>query len=177
MQLTQSILSDSVALFGCWLFGQAGLHKWRNTAEFSELLTAYGFSARRGGADLATRCVALSELLIAVLIIVPASRSIAASVAMMLLVSYTVLIGYQLYMGRNDLNCGCSGYSHNMKISGHLLVRNTVLLLVVSLCLLPASGHTGIFLTALLLAGVLVLLYQSCELLIHNAQKLNLLRT
>jgi hypothetical protein len=56
--------------------------------------------------------------------------NLAAGISGLLLLSFSVAMGVNLRRGRKDLNCGCSGARQPQKISGRLILRNAILLLL-----------------------------------------------
>lgn len=174
--MLQSLFSNSVAFFAFWLFACAAWHKLRDMRRFGELIAEHGWSNIGIGTQWLGRMVLCVECIIALGIAVPTSRALATLAAMAVLSVYSCLIARQLLHGRLDLDCGCAAASMDIKLSPHLLWRNAALILVLSACLQPADNELMTYLLALPLAIVLVLLYQCCEALIGNAQKLSGLR-
>jgi len=177
VEVMLQLLSTASALFICWLFVQAGIHKLNsnNDLYFTSLFSEYGLSDNTI-AKLIIKLVALFELGVAIAIVFPQTRSAAAMVAAVLLFAYLLNMAFQLYQGKKDLDCGCSGPAGGLKISGHL--RNLLLIGITLFCLNPAAGSVvNAWLLALLLAIVAILVHQSVEQLIGNAQKLKALRT
>ena len=178
MELFQ-LLSIATALFMFWLFAQGAVHKLNpeNDLYFSSLIAEFGW----GNVTLArfiTKAVGLFELLIAITILYPGTRSLSAMVALVLLFGYLIHMAYQLYQGRRDLDCGCAGPGANVKISGQLLARNLLLMLMTLFCFTAAENvSNSLWLLGILLAIVGILVYLSSEQLIGNAQKLKALRT
>ena len=89
---------------------------------------------------------------------------------------YLLVFAKQMLQGKADMNCGCAGPGADLIISPMLLLRNAVL---VALCLF-AIGYgtttTGMaWLVVLPLALVLGLIYLSCDQLIANQQKIQLI--
>ena len=167
------LLSATSALFMCWLFASATWHKSSQPRAFSKLVGEHLSVARSVLTDLLTLGVILTECLIAIMIVVPSSRPIGATLAIALLFAYMLLIARGLYLQRAHLDCGCATGASDIKISAHLLARNTVLIAIAALCVLPTQATWYSHMFALPLAALMVILYQSCELLIANAQKLN----
>jgi len=99
-------------------------------------------------------------------------------IAAALLSGYLLNMTFQLYQGRRDLDCGCAGPASQLKISGHLLIRNLVMVGITLFCLTPVGGTAAAtWLLGSLLAIIGILVNQSSEQLIGNAQKLKALRT
>ena len=173
MELLQ-LISIATALFMFWLFAQAGIHKLdpKNDLYFSSLIAEYGLGNEKI-ASLIAKFVGVFELAIAVAIVIPATRAEAAIVAAGLLFVYMMNMAFQLYQGRRDLDCGCSGPGGELKMSGHLLVRNFVFVLIALLCLSPSNNSAvGLWVLGTLLAIIGIFINLSSEQLIGNAQKL-----
>lgn len=178
MELFQ-LLSIATALFMFWLFAQGAIHKLNpdNDLYFSSLITEFGWGDIKV-ASLIAKFVGLFELAVALAILYPPTRTLAALVAITLLFAYLTHMAYQLYQGRRDLDCGCAGPGAKVKISGQLLVRNILLILITFFCLTPSTNAaSGLWLLGALLAIIGIFVYLSSEQLIGNAQKLKALRT
>jgi len=157
-----------------WLFAQAGVHKLdpKNDLYFSSLIAEYGLGNVKI-ASLVAKLVGVFELAIAVAIVYPATRAEAAVVAAGLLFVYMINMAYQLYQGRRDLDCGCSGPGGELKMSGHLLVRNFIFVVIALFCLAPSNSPAmGMWVLGILLAIIGIMINLSSEQLIGNAQKL-----
>ena len=74
-----------------------------------------------------TRVLPPAELALAVGLLVPATRSLAAAGALVLLLAFTVAIGVNVARGRTDIDCGCFRSSLKQNLSWWLVVRNLVL--------------------------------------------------
>ncbi len=168
------LISIATALFMFWLFAQAGIHKLdpKNDLYFSSLIAEYGLSNVKI-ASIVAKLVGLFELFIAVAIVYPATRAEAAVIAAGLLCVYMINMAYQLYQGRRDLDCGCSGPGGELKMSGHLLIRNFIFVVFALFCLAPSkSPEMSMWVLGILLAFVGIMINLSSEQLIGNAQKL-----
>ncbi len=113
--------------------------------------------------------------------LIPASRSAAVFGAILLLVLYACFLAYQIAQGRAGIDCGCAGPGGDIKVSGHLVLRNVFLALAALACLnTPHSimSNVDIMSWGLIIGFTisLILLYASSEQLISNAQKLNVLK-
>lgn len=177
MLLFQSILSEAVAIFTFCLFAHAGFNKLQNVSAFANIIGEYTSLARSAFTGPITYSVALLEIVTAVMLIVPYSRIAGIYFATTVLSAYALLMLRLLFMGRRDLDCGCGGTNNHLKISAHLLLRNAVLIGLICLCFLPSNPSTIVYACSALLAVMMVIMYQCCELLISNAQKLATLNT
>ena len=120
------------------LFGQAALHKWRSPERFAATFEGYHvlprFVSRAAG-----YLVPLLETLLALGLLVPASRAVAAAGGVALLLSYAAGIGMNLARGRVDLDCGCAGFTDRRPIAAWMVWRNLLLSLLLASTLLPWS--------------------------------------
>ena len=173
------VLSNAASLFLLWLFVAAGSHKLQasNREYYEVVFTSYGihtpFLAR--GLPIV---VGLIEVLVGMMLVVPALRPWGAIAAAAILLAYFLLVASQLLLGKVDMDCGCAGPEGETKISGHLLIRNLVLVAMAVLCLrsLEFAGAVPWILSTLT-ALVWVLIYLSCGQLIATAQKIKLLKS
>src|SRR5574341_179059 len=69
---------------------------------------------------------------------------IAVGLSGLLLVSFIFAMGLNLLRGRKDLDGGCSGAHQRQKISGKLILRNTILLLLSLQVALWGSGYLAL---------------------------------
>lgn len=70
------------------------------------------------------------EMAVGLMLLLGLSTRIAAALSGLLLLTFIVAMGVNLRRGRKDLNCGCAGVRHHRKISGKLILRNTLLVLL-----------------------------------------------
>ncbi len=176
--MVEKVLSDSSALFLFWLFATAGISKLRsaNRSYYAELMSEYlgRWANKLGGFIL---LIGVAELLSGLSLLAPATRTIGAAAVLTLLVFYLALMSYQLYQGKVDMDCGCSGPYSNIKVGVETLVRNVVLCIIAALCLLPAIGEFSVTITlAAALAIFFAFTYLSAEKAISNLQKIKLLK-
>ncbi|RLA04101.1 MAG: hypothetical protein DRQ47_03950 [Gammaproteobacteria bacterium] len=172
------LISIASALFIFWLFAQAGAHKLNpaNDSYYTSLVVDYGWASQLT-AIIIIKSVGIFELGIALAILFPPTRPMIALIAAGLLFVYLLNMAFQLYQGRRDLDCGCSGPGAELKISGHLLLRNFLMMMIALFCLVPTQNNgSGYWVLGALLAMVGILVTLSSEQLISNAQKLQALR-
>lgn len=165
-----------IALVGFlgWLFVVAGVHKLRHPAQFSELAAQYLPQPLRPlWRDGLVYPVGVLEVAIALALLLPQARGVAALTAAALLASYALMMAWQLLQGRRDLRCGCAGPASDVLVSPALVVRNLLMAGLALLLALPPGPMTlsvaGLML-ALCMAGFLVALYLGAEQLIGNSQ-------
>jgi len=173
------VLSNAAALFLLWLFVAAGSHKLQasNREYYEVVFTSYGVHLPILARGLPV-VVGLVEVFVGMMLVVPALRQWGAIAATAILTAYFILVATQLLLGKDDMDCGCAGPEGETKISGHLLIRNLVLVAMAMLCLrtLELGGAVPWAFSALT-ALVWVLIYLSCGQLIATAQKIKLLKS
>src|ERR1700733_4480469 len=97
-------------LVGCYLllFATAAAHKLRDLKQFADVFAGY----RLAPAVIRWRLswlLPVLEILVALGLLLPASRAIAALVAAALLLTYAIAISINLRAGRDLVACGCGG--------------------------------------------------------------------
>jgi hypothetical protein len=167
------LLQCGLALFAAWLFAVAGWHKWRAPAEYIALMR--GYVPRLPASAGLVRALAVAELLLAGLMLLPALRATGLRAGAALLVLYALLMAMQWLGGRRDARCGCAGPDSSLRVSPGLVLRNLVCALVLASASLPGGAYApgiGGFATTLFIAVFCILLYLCAEQLIANAQRL-----
>ncbi len=178
-------LATASAVFVCWLFATASLHKLNpaNADYYRRIAGNYGFGADDGLSKnhfqkIGIQAVGILEAVTAIAILIPQSRHIGAALALAILVGYTVLIAKQVIQGRTGLDCGCSGPAGTSLISPALIGRNMMLCLIASIPLLTANTAAGaspaFWVLAIAQAAFMTLLYLGVEQLHSNAQRLTI---
>jgi len=173
------VLSDGVALFMLWLFMTAGISKLKpeNKRFYRELLNEYGMTNPLLGKSIVF-ILGVTEILVALAILLPISRYFAAFAVGSLLTFYLIIMAVQLYKGKVDMDCGCAGPGAEMKISPVLLWRNGLLILVTFFCLAPSVGQIQpVWFISSMSALFAIMLYSSIEKLIANKQIIHAMRT
>lgn len=107
------------------LFASAALHKLRDVAAFREIVRAYRLAP--DAAVTAAPAIAVAEIAVAMLMLLPSLRTAAGLGAVALLTLYSAAIGINLRRGRRTIDCGCGALGTRQPISEWLLVRNAVL--------------------------------------------------
>lgn len=173
-----SLFSDAVALFFLWLFFSAGLSKLtpQNLSYYQELFDEYGIHSARLSAIM-VKTLGAVELLSALAIVFPTTRTFAATVIFALLLTYLVSMYLQLRQGKKDQDCGCAGPGAHIKISPATIWRNAILSFLAISCLFsPYSQINTQWFLSLVFAFFLILTYLSAEKAIANYQRIQLLR-
>jgi hypothetical protein len=163
-------VTTGVALFLCWLFGAAAVHKLRAPAYYTRLVSAY--LPAEGVARVAVPVIALTELCLALALLLPASRSLALVAAAALLISYALSMAWQYLRGRADLECGCSGPAATITVGPALIVRNLVCAALAGSLVYSGSAvpETMGVVLAVFLALFLIFIYLCSDQIIANAQ-------
>jgi hypothetical protein len=85
--------------------------------------------------------VPVLEILIALGLLLPASRAAATVIAVALLVSYALAISVNLRAGHNAIACGCGGPDQRRPIAAWMVWRNLLLASLLGLTLLPWTAR------------------------------------
>lgn len=161
------------ALAGVFALGVA--HKLGAPSAF--LLTLRQYRVLPGWAQLAAATLVIfSELAVTAGLVLRPSAAYVGWATLALLGLYTVAIAFNLARGRRDIDCGCSGPALRQTLSGSLLWRNGVLMLL-ALCLTaPLSASRSLHwldaVAALAFAGGVLLVYITANQLIANERRL-----
>ena len=158
------IIIFSIAL----LLASAGWHQLRALADFRATFVAYRLLPVALSARVAW-CVPVSELAIAVLLVMPRSRSAASLAGAGLLLSYAGGIALNLKRGRRDLDCGCSGPLERRPIAAWMVGRTLLLAAALTLAALPWSPRPLVLIDAVTLIGgvsIAALLYLAADRLL-----------
>src|SRR5450432_4015855 len=119
-------------------FGWAAYLKGSNIRAFSAVLGHYHLLPKVL-TPTAAFLVLLCEATIAVLLLIPPTRALAAIMGAGLCLLYSLAIGINLKRKRRDLDCGCLGPSKRRPISGWMLWRNLALAATLLIICLPWS--------------------------------------
>ena len=166
------IVASALALAA--VLATAATHKLRAPRWFAAQLEAYALLPQALIKPCA-RLLPLAEGAIALGLLLPASRSLAAVAAAALMLLYAGAIGLNLWRGRSDLDCGCAGPGQAQPLRPLLLLRNAALLGLALLAALPPQPRElGLFdgFVAIAAAAVVLLLYAAADGLLTNAPRL-----
>lgn len=163
MMLLLHVFALSFALMLAVILLVAASHKLRVPRQFTRQLEAYELLPQKLTAPVA-RVLPVVEGVIAVALLVPVLRQIAAMAAAALLLLYALAIGINLWRGKRDIDCGCGGPGLERPLDASLIVRNAVLIgmAVVTACAFEpvAVGTIGL---------LLVVAFTLCGLLLYTA--------
>ena len=125
-------------LVGCLvlLFASAASHKLRDMTQFAQVFAGYGTPERLRRWRLYW-LVPVLEALLAIGLLLPASRAAAAAAAVGVLLSYASAIAINLRAGRRMVACGCGGPDRQRPIAGWMVWRNVLLSAVAAMTMLP----------------------------------------
>jgi Methylamine utilisation protein MauE len=160
-------------------FGWAAYLKGSNIRAFTAMLGHYRLLPKVM-TPIAALVVLLCEAIIAVLLLLPSTRSLAAIMGAGLCLLYSVAIGINLQRGRRDLDCGCLGPLKRRPISGWMVWRNLALAATLLIICLPWSSRAldGVdLLTIAAGALALALLYATVDSLMANSLRAQPVRT
>lgn len=164
----------TAALVLAVILASAASHKLRARAHFATQLENYQLLPRALVRPIA-RLLPWIEVTLAFALLVPAARHIAALGAAALLASYAVAIAINLWRGRRDIDCGCSGPQQDQPIRPLLLARNAILVsLALVASLPPMSRSLGMFDAFVVIAAsaVALLIYAAAEGLLASGPRL-----
>ena len=162
-----------MALFFSWLFAVAGIQKLRAPDYYLGLISSY-IPALPVGRWLLLP-LAGSELAIAILVLIPQTRTYGLAGSAGLLLAYAAMMAWQVWRGHADMDCGCSGPASDLSVSGALVVRN---LICACLAILSLSALTGVavgvigLVLSVIMASFIITFYLCSDQLIANAQQM-----
>lgn len=146
------------------------LHKMRDLAAFRVALEGYALLPAVWVAP-AARLVTGAEAVLGIAILLPVVGSYAAMASAALLTTYTAAIAINVNRGRTSIDCGCGGPAGRVPLSGALIVRNGILVLVSLLAALPTAARSlhaldGVIIGAA--ATTFALLYTAADTALAN---------
>jgi Methylamine utilisation protein MauE len=177
MMATDPAIRGLCALALAVIFGASGAMKLRDLEIFEGSLANYQLAPAWLEKPLAfllpiTECASAAGLLIT------STRAPAASMLFALLAIFTGAIAINLARGRTNIDCGCFGPALRQELSGWLLLRNFFLMVLAAIVILPPTARaieSLDFVTIVLGAMTLVILYASANFAIGNAPKMRAL--
>ena len=108
------------------LFASASVHKLRDLRRFDEIFTAYGLLTPVARLRLSW-VIPVLELAVAAGLLFDESRPYAATVGIVLSLTYAAAIAVNLKRGRRDLACGCGGPDERRPIAPWMVGRNILI--------------------------------------------------
>ncbi|QCI12156.1 methylamine utilization protein MauE [Pseudomonas putida] len=156
------------------LLASAASHKLRDWRAFNGIARAYQV-VPAALVPAATASLALAELGLALALLLPPWRQLAALGVMLLMALYASLIGLNLWRGRRDIDCGCSGPGAAQPLRPVLLLRNLAIALLAGLAAWPmaerALGALDIF-VVIAAGAVALLIHVAVDGLLANQPRL-----
>jgi hypothetical protein len=155
------------------IFGASGAMKLRDLEIFEGSLANYQLAPISIEKPL-TYLFPILECAAAIGMLLTPMRTIAASMLLALLATFTGAIAINLARGRRNIDCGCFGPALRQELSGWLLLRNLFLMLAAVGLTIPATARAlepPDVATIVLGAATLVILYASVNFAIANAPK------
>ena len=156
------------------LFAWAGGHKVRDVAGFRSALASYELLPAGWIGPCTVGLIAM-EISVAIGLWLPGCAVIVGLAAAGLFALYALAIVINLVRGRRDIDCGCAGVAGDQPLSGGLVSRNAVLVIVALVITLPAVPRPLTWLDAITISAgvsVLALLYAAVDGLLANAPKI-----
>ena len=167
------VFATGLSLFFAWLFARAALHKVAQWSYYLDLMIAY-FSLPALAATLLLLAT-VTELLLACLLLLPGLRNVGLTGTALVLATYAATMAWQIYRGRTDTPCGCSGAGSSLRVAPALVIRNLLCAALALLAMHQASAWQGWYplLLAIGCAIVASLAYLWVEQAIANHQYMN----
>ena len=163
-----------VSLCMTMMFLLAGWHKLASLSQFKVIVAEYDILPQ-----VMTGIVAISipviELGLALLWLTQLAPMITVLSSIALLSIYCFAIGINLKRGRIHISCGCGALygeaAEEQPLSGWLILRNGLLILALSICLLPHAERTLLwidYIVVIFASCMGLLLYSSVSQLLKN---------
>jgi len=171
------IYSTVCALVLAAILATAATHKLRAPRQFTRQLGNYALLPQILLAPF-TRLIPLLEASLALTVLLPASRTWAAIATAVLMAGYALAIGINLWRGRHDMECGCSGPNQSQPLRPLLLLRNAGLIALALLAAqTPLAREMGAadLMLSIFASATLLLLYTASDTLLANAPHLRML--
>lgn len=163
-----TVCADAIGLLFAFVMLRAGLHKLAAPRQGARRIDAWELLPAGAGRVLAP-LLGGAEVAAGLLSALPAQHARAAPLLMCLLALYAGAIGLGLARGRRGIDCGCGGAGVVTPLSGWLLLRTLVLMLLAWLLQVapPARALSpGGWIGVLALAAFAILVYLALELLL-----------
>jgi len=155
----------------------AASHKLRAPRRFARQLDDYALLPQVL-LTLFTRLIPLLESALALTLLLPATRTWAAFGTAALLAAYALAIAINLWRGRRDMDCGCSGPNQPQPLRPVLLLRNAGLVALALIAAQPPLARemgAADLMLSILASATLLLLYTAIDTLLANAPNLRAL--
>jgi hypothetical protein len=123
------VFNSAAALILAWIMATSAWHKARDVAAFRESIVNYRLLPAGLAVPLAWLFPA-AEFAAGIGLLAAATRPAAATATVALLLVYTAAITINLLRGRTRIDCGCGGPGQKQFLSGWLLLRNGLLIVL-----------------------------------------------
>ncbi len=157
------VLHLAPSLLAAMILARACAFKLRDLIRFEGVVANYRL-APPATAPLIARGLPVAEILLAVALLAPWTRSVADMTAAALFVVFGLAVGVNIVRGRREIDCGCGDPAHRQPLSWSLVGRNVALAaLLIAAGLAPHAviGVGGLVVSlAAALAGFLLILCQ-----------------
>jgi hypothetical protein len=164
------VLILSIQYFFAALFLQAAWHKSLQRDGFRQSLAGYEMLADRLVAPT-SMALALAEMAIALMLIIPATMAIGSFFAIILLGFYAAALSLAISRGNISRGCGCSWGNSEPGISLWLVARNLLLMLLLTLSSILVASREALIIdhmNAGFAAITLIAFYLIAPLMRHN---------
>ena len=143
-----------------------------NNSYYQDLISDYfNLSNNTYNSRLLIKIIGLYEILLSISIIIPGTRTVAAIGVVFTLWIYFLIMAYQLYRGKTNMDCGCGGPEGKIIISTYSLIRNQIFIGITLLALMPGSiTFNSLSILSLSIAMIVILINLCVEQLIANTQ-------
>jgi len=168
------VITAGISISMSLLFAVAAAHKLRAPAVFRSAVQEYRLLPK-SLSGITSILLIMSEMLAAVLVLIPPLRDVGFAAMAGLLLVYTAGIGINLLRGRRDMDCGCGGPASKHSISGWLVLRNALLFGLVLLGWQPTSGRPMNWLDLLVIGFAVLIasgLYLGMNQLLEQATRM-----
>ena len=143
--LIDPAISLALAVTLAALFAASAAHKLTDFQRAVAIVSAYRVAPSALAPIISATVVAI-ELVVAVGLLTPAFRDIAAIGAAGLLLVYATAIGVNLARGRRDIDCGCSFGASGERLTPVLIFRNFGLAIFAMMIAAPVGARSlGLF--------------------------------
>jgi hypothetical protein len=152
------------------MYFEAAYHKWSGVQRFSAVLTSYQLLPLSATA-VAALLIPCLESGVAIGLWLPSCRATVTLIGISLFILYAFAIALNLYRGRRDLDCGCSGPFDRRPIAPWMVVRNVVFAGLLATSQYPWQDRDWTPVDGLTVIGglfILVVLYRTTDQLLSR---------
>lgn len=168
--MLQTLLSTGFAVLASLIWVHAGGLKLARTGDYSAIAEGYmGWPV----APSLLRLLGCAEIVLAIGLLLPASRIWAAYGSAALFLGYALLMGRQISAQHMAMRCGCGGFGADTRVSWELVGRNLGLVFTMLYLTVPAVVALDWVLVTGVVFGVgLYVCYLALDQLIANSQRI-----